>query len=185
MIGSQFSLSLNLGFDLLGLLLFSVSLSSSMLYDHFTTLVLSTSSTTAAAFVVLGLVQGSVCGFHQPLSLVQFTFVDRTSVGLDCPSLDKGDSFTQSEFLSRLANECRYDRLLLPTYQTPGDVVYVHASAYVYFIQPAEAHDLVSKELVAKNRPAIRPLGSFWFRTYCNKYNTFMLLRFSTSFQIR
>ncbi|XP_028043941.1 glycine receptor subunit alphaZ1-like [Bombyx mandarina] len=60
---------------------------------------------------------------------------------LECPSLDSGDSFTQSEFLSRLANECRYDRLLLPTYQT-GDVVYVHASAYVYFIQPAEAHDL-------------------------------------------
>ncbi|XP_075973508.1 secretory chloride channel isoform X2 [Anticarsia gemmatalis] len=63
------------------------------------------------------------------------------SIAPDCPSLDKGDSYTQSEFLSRLANQCRYDRLLLPTYQT-GDVVYVHASAYVYFIQPAEAHDL-------------------------------------------
>ncbi|KAJ0177206.1 hypothetical protein K1T71_007215 [Dendrolimus kikuchii] len=62
-------------------------------------------------------------------------------VAPECPSLDKGDTYTQSEFLSRLANECRYDRLLLPTYQT-NEVVYVHASAYVYFIQPAEAHDL-------------------------------------------
>ncbi|XP_013199982.1 pH-sensitive chloride channel 2 isoform X1 [Amyelois transitella] len=61
--------------------------------------------------------------------------------GLECPSLDNGDSYTQSEFLSRLANECRYDRLLLPTYNT-RDTVYVHASSYVYFIQPAEAHDL-------------------------------------------
>ncbi|XP_063618491.1 pH-sensitive chloride channel 2-like isoform X2 [Cydia splendana] len=61
---------------------------------------------------------------------------------VECPSLENGDSYTQSEFLSRLAHECRYDRLLLPTYQTPTDVVYVHASAYVYFIQPAEAHDL-------------------------------------------
>ncbi|KOB73899.1 Neurotransmitter gated ion channel [Operophtera brumata] len=52
------------------------------------------------------------------------------------------------QFLSRLANECRYDRLLLPTYQTPGDVVYVHASAYVYFIQPAEAHDLVKRSKI-------------------------------------
>ncbi|XP_041978480.1 pH-sensitive chloride channel 2-like isoform X2 [Aricia agestis] len=60
---------------------------------------------------------------------------------LDCPSLDKGDSYTQSEFLSRLAHECRYDKLLLPSYQT-GDAVDVHASAYIYFIQPAEAHDL-------------------------------------------
>ncbi|CAH2236783.1 jg8543 [Pararge aegeria aegeria] len=60
---------------------------------------------------------------------------------VDCPSLENGDSYTQSEFLSRLAHECRYDRLLLPTYQT-GELVYVHASAYVYFIQPAEAHDL-------------------------------------------
>ncbi|XP_022115649.1 pH-sensitive chloride channel 2 isoform X1 [Pieris rapae] len=59
----------------------------------------------------------------------------------ECPSLEKGDTYTQSEFLSRLAHECRYDRLLLPTYQT-GEVVFVHASAYVYFIQPAEAHDL-------------------------------------------
>lgn len=59
----------------------------------------------------------------------------------DCPGLTDGDNYTQSEFLSRLAHQCRYDRLLLPTY-TSGDVVYVHASAYVYFIQPAEAHDL-------------------------------------------
>lgn len=66
----------------------------------------------------------------------------RPTTALDCPSLENGDRYTQSEFLSRLANECRYDRLLLPTYQT-GEVVYVHASAYVYFIQPAEAHDLV------------------------------------------
>ncbi|XP_026318782.1 glycine receptor subunit alpha-2-like, partial [Hyposmocoma kahamanoa] len=58
-----------------------------------------------------------------------------------CPSLTNGDTYTQSEFLSRLANECRYDKLLLPTYKT-NNVVYVHASAYVYFIQPAEAHDL-------------------------------------------
>ncbi|CAH1645518.1 unnamed protein product [Spodoptera littoralis] len=63
------------------------------------------------------------------------------NVAADCPSLTDGDNYTQSEFLSRLANQCRYDRLLLPTYTT-GDVVYVHASAYVYFIQPAEAHDL-------------------------------------------
>ncbi|XP_053607612.1 pH-sensitive chloride channel 2 isoform X2 [Plodia interpunctella] len=63
------------------------------------------------------------------------------AIGLECPSLDKGDSYTQSEFLSRLANECRYDRLLLPTYIS-GDTVYVHASSYIYFIQPAEAHDL-------------------------------------------
>ncbi|CAH0397896.1 unnamed protein product [Chilo suppressalis] len=65
----------------------------------------------------------------------------QSAQALSCPSLDNGDNYTQSEFLSRLANECRYDRLLLPTYLT-GEVVYVHASAYVYFIQPAEAHDL-------------------------------------------
>ncbi|XP_037965200.2 pH-sensitive chloride channel 2 [Plutella xylostella] len=63
------------------------------------------------------------------------------SLAAECPPPENGDSLTQSEFLSRLAHECRYDRLLLPTYQT-GGVVYVHASAYVYFIQPAEAHDL-------------------------------------------
>lgn len=79
------------------------------------------------------------------LSVIYYIF-HRTSVQLDCPNLEKGDVFTQSEFLSRLANECRYDRLLLPTYQT-GDTVYVHASAYVYFIQPAEAHDLVGEPL--------------------------------------
>ncbi|OWR47009.1 neurotransmitter gated ion channel [Danaus plexippus plexippus] len=67
--------------------------------------------------------------------------IETPNAPLDCPSLEKGDIYTQSEFLSRLANECRYDRLLLPTYKT-GEVVYVHASAYVYFIQPAEAHDL-------------------------------------------
>ncbi|CAK1547181.1 unnamed protein product [Leptosia nina] len=60
---------------------------------------------------------------------------------LECPALESGDIYTQSEFLSRLAHKCRYDRLLLPTYET-RDVVYVHASAYIYFIQPAEAHDL-------------------------------------------
>ncbi|KAH9633402.1 hypothetical protein HF086_004116 [Spodoptera exigua] len=65
----------------------------------------------------------------------------RQNVAADCPGLTDGDNYTQSEFLSRLAHQCRYDRLLLPTYTT-GDVVYVHASAYVYFIQPAEAHDL-------------------------------------------
>lgn len=75
------------------------------------------------------------------LNNVQGQKTQLRSIAPDCPSLDKGDSYTQSEFLSRLANQCRYDRLLLPTYQT-GEVVYVHASAYVYFIQPAEAHDL-------------------------------------------
>ncbi|KPJ08180.1 Glycine receptor subunit beta [Papilio machaon] len=49
--------------------------------------------------------------------------VSRPNVALECPSLEKGDIYTQSEFLSRLAHECRYDRLLLPTYQTGKDVL--------------------------------------------------------------
>ncbi|KAI5651857.1 neurotransmitter-gated ion-channel ligand binding domain-containing protein [Phthorimaea operculella] len=63
------------------------------------------------------------------------------SAVLQCPALEGGDKYTQSEFVSRITDECRYDRLLLPTYET-GETVYVHASSYVYFIQPAEAHDL-------------------------------------------
>ncbi|CAH4032682.1 pH-sensitive chloride channel 2-like [Pieris brassicae] len=73
--------------------------------------------------------------------LIDYTTGQNTTIDLECPSLEHGDSCTQSEFLSRLAHTCRYDRLLLPTYGT-RDVVYVHASAYIYFIQPAEAHDL-------------------------------------------
>ncbi|XP_031765282.2 pH-sensitive chloride channel 2-like isoform X2 [Galleria mellonella] len=75
------------------------------------------------------------------LIVFNYAYGQKSTPASDCPSINEGDNFTQSEFLSRLADECRYDRLLLPTYAT-GETVYVHASAYVYFIQPAEAHDL-------------------------------------------
>lgn len=71
----------------------------------------------------------------------QTSLLSSSKATSDCPDLENGDAYTQSEFLSRLANECRYDRLLLPTFES-GGVIYVKASAYVYFIQPAEAHDL-------------------------------------------
>ncbi|GBP41958.1 Glycine receptor subunit alpha-3 [Eumeta japonica] len=70
------------------------------------------------------------------------TILNKNSLkpAIECPPLEGNmDTLTQSEFMSVLTNECRYDRLLLPvTYKE----LEVHASAYIYFIQPAEAHDL-------------------------------------------
>ncbi|EDX01160.1 pH-sensitive chloride channel 2 [Drosophila yakuba] len=66
----------------------------------------------------------------------------------DCPTLDDGDSLSQTQLLDRLTHGCRYDRLERPiTYSETGQrlPVDVYMRAYIYFMQNLEAHDLQFK----------------------------------------
>ncbi|KAH8411216.1 hypothetical protein KR215_000534, partial [Drosophila sulfurigaster] len=66
----------------------------------------------------------------------------------DCPTLDNGDSLSQTQLLDRLTHGCRYDRLERPlTYTQDGSrlPVDVYMRAYIYFMQNLEAHDLQFK----------------------------------------
>lgn len=55
--------------------------------------------------------------------------------------------FTQTQLLTALTHNCRYDRLERPIIEQGGKrmPVEVYARAYIYFIQNLEAHDLQFK----------------------------------------
>ncbi|XP_077293494.1 pH-sensitive chloride channel 2-like [Arctopsyche grandis] len=63
----------------------------------------------------------------------------RSPGGAECGSIENGDKLTQSEFMARLVNSCRYDKLLRPSTDTPVSVL---ARVYVYFMQATDAHDM-------------------------------------------
>lgn len=56
--------------------------------------------------------------------------------------MDNGDELTQAEFIARLTDDCRYDRLSRPTNVYP---LHVYTQLYIYHLEAAAGHDLVCK----------------------------------------
>lgn len=71
---------------------------------------------------------------------------------MTCPSLENGDTFTQSEFIQRLTHNCRYDRLSRPTNIIPLNVF---TQLYIYHLEAAAGHDLVIITIFDNNKPFI------------------------------